>query len=131
MSSRRPSDRQCAHVRPNGQRCQAARQSSSRYCFFHDPVKQAELHVARRVGGINRSRPGAVLPANTPFQSLKNPGDVKRLLSDTINQTLRGIPDPKAASAVGNLCGIYLRAREESDIASMKRAVAELMLQQG
>jgi len=66
-----------------------------------------------RPGGMTRSRPAAVLPADTPDHSLRDTRDVSALLGDSINRLRRGELDPRVANAIGYLAGILLRALEQ------------------
>jgi hypothetical protein len=134
MKSATPVDRICPFVKSNGHRCQARRLASSPF-FFHDPAQIEKRGRARRAGGLTRSRPAAVLPPSTPFRNLEDAMDVKRLLADTINHTLRGTIDPKVANSAGNLCNIFLRAVDVADnaarISAIEKDLEELMSRLG
>ena len=51
----------CEHVKSNGDRCGAYSQHGSRFCFHHDPAKQAERAAARARGGRARATKGRAL----------------------------------------------------------------------
>jgi len=110
------SSRGCEYVKPDGLQCKANAMVGSGYCYFHHPLKVEERAVARRAGGIERSRQAAVLPLDTPDRSLATAGDVVALLAATVNDVLRGQLDPKVANAVGYLSGLLLKAQERSDL---------------
>ena len=88
---------------------------SNGYCFTHDPNRTAERQAARRAGGVQRAGQiaRAVLDeAGNEGPELKTANDILSLLSETIHQTRTGKLDQKLALAVGQLCGIALRALE-------------------
>ena len=96
-------------------------------CVFHDPARAAEGQRARRIGGVNRSRPAVVLPSDTPDHSLASPKDVSDLLAQSINQLRRGELDPRIANAVGYLSTVLLRALEQGPLEE-RMAKLEAML---
>ena len=105
--------KKCEFRRKDGKRCDANAQAGKNSCVFHDPAKAAEGHRARRAGGINRSRPAAVLPTEIPDNPLHSTQDVATLLAASINQVRRGQLDPRVANATGYLAGILLKALEQ------------------
>jgi len=54
-----------------------------------------------------------------------------KLLSRTVNQTLRGEIDPKVANAVGYLSGVILRAREQGEIEERLAKIEEVLKTEG
>src|ERR1035438_2280877 len=96
----------CQFRKKNGSRCGANAQPANGLCVFHDPARAADVRSARRAGGVNRSRPAAVLPPETPDSPLRNTQEVAMLLGDSINQVRRGQLDPRVANAMGYLAGI-------------------------
>ncbi len=105
--------KKCEFRKKDGERCDANAQAGKNSCVFHDPAKAAQGRRARRVGGINRSRPAAVLPPEIPDKPLHSTQDVASLLADSINQVRRGQIDPRVANATGYLAGILLKALEQ------------------
>jgi hypothetical protein len=83
---------------------------------IHDPDSALEREIARKNGGKERSRRGAVLPAHTPDRLLAKASDVSALLAETINQVRRGEVDPRISNAIGYLAGILLKAKEKDEI---------------
>jgi hypothetical protein len=118
-----PSDRQCAHVKPGGARCQARPVAGSDLCFFHDPATAEKRAEARKKGGQTRNKPAATLPPETADLELESVPDVVRLLGRTINDVRKGVVDAKVANAVGYLGSVLLRALEGSELTGQ---VAEL-----
>jgi hypothetical protein len=57
-------------------RCGANAQLANGLCVLHDPARAGDGRRARRAGGITRSRPAVVLPADTPDHPLGNTTDV-------------------------------------------------------
>ena len=105
---------QCDATTREGNRCRARARRSSRFCFFHDPECTNERHSAAKAGGIERSRPANVLPADTPQIPLQSAADVIALLGETIHHVRCGRLDPRISNAVGYLASILLRAMEQS-----------------
>ena len=95
--------------------CKANAQSSSEFCFFHDPALDEERAAARKAGGIARTRK-ITLPANVPARPLHTAVDVAELLGETINQVRRGEIDLRISNAIGYLSGILLSAIERSSL---------------
>ena len=91
----------CKALKKNGTECAADAQVGSDVCVFHDPTKTAEVHRARRAGGLRRSRPAAVLPRQTPDHPLRNTTEVSAFLAKSINQVLRGALDPRVVTLSG------------------------------
>src|SRR5260370_4935813 len=100
----------CCYKRDNGTQYKAHAQTANEYCFFHDPALQAERTAAQRAGGIastSKRAPATVKPLQTP-------ADVVELLSDTINQVLRGEIDPAIAYSIGHLAIVLLLTMEDT-----------------
>jgi len=107
---------QCRQFKADGSRCRANAQSSSDFCFFHDPATADERDAARIHGGQERSRKAAVLPEDTPNARLTSAADITGLLSETINQVHRGELGPHVSNAVGCLAGILLKAKQQDEV---------------
>lgn len=105
--------KKCMSRKKEGARCRADAQPGKDICIFHDPAKADDGRLARRTGGVNRSRPAAVLPPNTPNHSLSRAADVSSLLADSINHVRRGELDPRIATTIGYLASIQLRSLEQ------------------
>jgi hypothetical protein len=100
----------CAQLKRGGARCGAKALLGSPFCFFHDPAAaQARAAASKRGGEHNRA---AVLPSATPDFPLNSATDAAALLSQTINQVLRGRINPRIANAVGYLLTVQLKALE-------------------
>jgi hypothetical protein len=84
--------------------------------FFHDPESAPEREAARILGGKERSRKAAVLPADTPNTPLTSAADVTALLAETINQVRRGEIDAYIANSVGQLAQILLKAKQQYEL---------------
>jgi hypothetical protein len=91
-------------------------QTGMNVCVFRDPARATDGQRARRAGGVNRRRPAAVLPADTPDYPLTTPKDVSGLLAQSINQLRRGELDPKVANCVGHLSGVLLHSIEKGSV---------------
>lgn len=117
----------CAGTTAPGMPCLAAVQTGSRFCYFHDPAKAEERGTARRMGGRQRSRPAAVLDAETPAKEIGCVADVRDLLSETIHQVRTGAIDPKVANCVGYLSGVLLKALEVGELEDRVRALESIV----
>jgi len=103
----------CQHISKIGARCQADPQTGKDYCFFHDPDQKKKQAEARRQGGEARSRqtePEITLPPNLSILPLKNAGDVRLLMAETINHLRCRQMDLRFVRTIGYLAGIELRA---------------------
>jgi hypothetical protein len=106
----------CKFRKKDGKPCGADAQSGKTMCIFHDPTRAADGRRARRMGGINRSRTAAVLPADMPDNPLRNTQDISALLAESINQVRRGQLDPRVANSVGHLASILLGALQQGPL---------------
>jgi hypothetical protein len=120
----------CRATNSKGQPCKSRVMNSSRYCFFHDPKRQAERRAAQSRGGKNslaRERPGQL---DLPDVSLKSAHDVLDLVSDTISRLRRGEMDRAVCSTVGYLCQVVLKSIEQSEFEDrLDKIERELALQ--
>jgi hypothetical protein len=86
----------CGRTR-DGAPCQARALPGSTLCVFHDPAKAEARAAGRRQGGKTRSKPAAVLPADTPDVELGTPPDVAAFLGRTISEAVAGSADGNLA----------------------------------
>jgi len=105
--------KKCEFPKKDGTTCGANAQLGKALCVFHDPAKEADRQRARRAGGLTRSMPPQVVPAESPDVQLTSSKDVAVLLSESISQTLRGELDPRVANTIGFLSGVFLKALEQ------------------
>jgi hypothetical protein len=103
----------CKFCKTDGSQCRANAQPDNGLCVFHDPAKAADVEKARRAGGISRSSPARVLPADALDLALDSSKDVASLLAETISQVRRGQLDPRIANTIGYLSVIHLKALEQ------------------
>lgn len=89
--------------------------SGSRYCFFHDPKRQAERRAAQSKGGKNALARKCSEPLDLPDVSLTSARDVLGLVSDTISRLRRSEMDRTVCSTVGYLCQTVLKPIEQSE----------------
>lgn len=115
MNSSPSNGTRCQEIKPDGQQCRANAMTDSDRCFFHDPDTAQEREAARRAGGIERSRPAAMLPPDTPDRPLRNKREVADFLRDMINMIVRGQLDPKIGYIVSNLTTLYTKTLFEAD----------------
>ena len=112
-----------------GVRCRARRIENSDFCYFHDPAKAKERQSAQRAGGL-KNRP-IVLPRSVPDAPLKDMGDIRYLVADTINQVRRGEIDPKVANSVGYLAGILIKAWDRGEFEARLKALESAVKPRG
>jgi hypothetical protein len=113
----------------DGTPCRALTLPGKTACAFHDPALVEQRAAGRRLGGKVRSRPAAVLPANTPDAPLATVQDVAAFLGQVINLVRTGRIAVSVANSIGLLCGQLLRALEggelEKRIAALEARVEE------
>lgn len=103
----------CKYVNSKGHQCKANALHGSLFCFFHDPQKKMEQQAARHKGGKQGKR--AVLE-NAENIRITKPGDVIRLLNQTINQVRRGDLDHKVANSVAYLSNVLVKTWEGEEL---------------
>jgi hypothetical protein len=106
----------CNHTKPDGTRCRANALPGKTRCTFHDPDLADQRAQGRRQGGVNRSKPAATLPPDTPDLSLKSVEDVVKALATTFNAVRTGRLDARVGNCLGVLAGVLLKAIEGSDL---------------
>ena len=100
----------CEVQKTDGKQCGANAQRDKEVCVFHDAARAAAGRRARRLGGLNRNRPAAVLALDTPDISLTSTREVCLFLGESINQVRRGQLDGRIANTIGYLANILLGA---------------------
>ena len=90
----------CSGIKADGGRCRAQAMHGSAWCIGHDPDKAEARRLRASKGGKRggRGRPQAEL------------SDVKRRLSDLVNDVLEGRTDRGDAAVAGQLLNTYIRA---------------------
>ncbi len=106
--------RLCKASKSDGSKCEVAALADSEFCFFHDPSKTTDRKAAQSLGGHgNRMK---TLDPRGPDVKIQNSADIIALLSETINQVLKGVIDPRVANAVGYLANIAIKAQEQNEL---------------
>jgi hypothetical protein len=108
----------CKAVRKNGLPCQAPAGASG-FCFGHDP----ELAEARRAG----SRRGGQHKTTERRAEKLMPGglaQIAEILRHTIAGTLQDRIDPRKATAVASLSGVYVRCYQVSVVEAEQAELA-------
>jgi hypothetical protein len=119
--------RRCKHQNKDGTPCRTPARPGKSCCWVHDPDLAANRAEGRRRGGRARSRPAAVLPADTPDLPLKTTADVRAFLGVTINQVRRGELDAKVGNCLGMLAGVLSRAIEGGEMEQRMAAVEAVL----
>ena len=91
---------QCAGIKRDGGRCAVVVGPGQSHCYAHDPGRAEERRRNASRGGKRggRGRPQAEL------------SDVKRRLSDLVDDVLEGRKDRGDAAVAGQLLNTYIRA---------------------
>jgi len=104
-----PPERRCQALTADGKPCRWP--TNSRVCFQHDPGREAERGLAKRLGGFIATKARA-LPLQTPPPSLEDPAALRRLIGDTIHQVRTGMLHPSIANSVFLGVGQVLKLAE-------------------
>ena len=90
----------CSGIKADGGRCRAQAMRNSEWCIGHHPDKAQARRLRASKGGKRggQGRPQAEL------------SDVKRRLSDLVNDVLEGRTDRGDAAVAGQLLNTYIRA---------------------
>src|SRR5438046_2617632 len=121
---------QCSGTTRAGTPCAAVALPGSALCLFHDPARAAQRAAGRQRGGKARSRPAAVLPADTPDLPLDSVQDVVKLLGATINEVRRGRLDAKVGNTISCLSSTLLKALQDADLERRLSALEQRLAQQ-
>ena len=73
--------------------------TNSRFCYQHDPEREEERGLSKRLGGFVATKARA-LPAQTPPPSLEDPAGLRQLIGETIHQVRTGMLHPTVANSV-------------------------------
>ena len=96
----------CQARRKNGEPC-TGRALASGYCFAHDPALATKRRAAYAQGGRhkkNERRAEKLMPSGL--------AQIAEVLKATIAGTLQDRIDPRRATAVAALCGVYVRCHQ-------------------
>jgi len=104
----------CGATTLDGKPCSSKAQEGSRFCFSHDPAKSEERRAAQSKGGkANRLK---TLGPDVPDLKVQDSQDIKKLLSQTIDQVRKGQIDPRVGYAIAYLSSLMLKASEKSEL---------------
>ena len=96
LSMIRP-ERRCRALTADGKPCRWP--TNSQFCFQHDPEREEERGLSKRLGGFVATKARA-LPAQTPPPSLEDPASLRQLIGMTIHQVRTGAIHPSIANSV-------------------------------
>lgn len=101
----------CKHTKADGVQCGAWAINGSDFCFSHEPSKAEAKQLAVRAGGM-----ASLAAAGRHLQlkpvTLEAAEDIKKLVATLVNEVRQDAIDPRAASCIGYLAGIFLKAHE-------------------
>ena len=106
----------CRSKKRDGSPCPNRPRPGKPTCFVHDPELAERRAEGRRRGGVNRSKPSATLPPETPDLPLKTVADVAAALAVTMNQVRTGRLAVNVGNCLGVLAGVLLKALEGGDV---------------
>src|SRR5262245_58936277 len=106
----------CGHKKRDGGPCPNPARPGKRTCWVHDPELAVVRAEGRQRGGVNRSKPTATLPPDSPDLPLKTVADVVAVLGQTINQVRTGRLAVNVGNCLGVLAVVLLKAIEGSDL---------------
>ena len=118
----------CSGIKADGGRCRAQAMRASEWCIGHDPDQVEARRRRASKGGKRggRGRPQAEL------------SDVKRRLSDLVDDVLEGRKDRGDAAVAGQLLNTYIRAvgvelkvREQQEIVERLEELEEGLRHRG
>jgi hypothetical protein len=119
-------NKQCAHLKGDGTRCKTFAVNGSEFCFSHDPGSREKKALAVRKGGEARWVEWCLDPVK-----IEEARDIKKLLATLINEVRQGDIPPQAASCIGYLSGVYLKAGEIGDLEERLTRIERFMEAQG
>ncbi len=111
----------CAATRRDGQPCAAPAQAGSRWCFTHDPAKDAERRAAREKGGQNKAT--AIRAEHLPLPNYLKP--VLGAVLAAIRDVRAGTLTPAQASAIASLAGAAVRVVSAGQLEERLQALEE------
>jgi hypothetical protein len=106
---------QCRALKPDGTPCQRIVGVSSRYCFGHDPLRQAERNR-------NASRAGRARRRGRKSDEF---GELRAMLAKTTEKVLDGTLPPKIGTTAAQLLQARLRLIEIEHRVHDQRALEE------
>lgn len=123
MNEANRSNRICAGTRADGSPCTARVMGAGRYCFAHDPAREADREAARAKGGQNRS---AAARANALIPATLRP--VLYGLLEAFEEVKAGTRDPRTGTALATIasaiCRVYTAGTLEERVAALEAAQA-------
>lgn len=122
----------CAAQLEDETKCKAPAMKGRRFCFFHDPEKEAHRAEARLAGGKQRARDrertaprGRILPGADPV-TLATKEDAQALIRLTIDQMRRGELDAGIAHQIGYLANLFLHSLTEDEAEARIKRLEEM-----
>jgi len=116
----------CQATTRTGEPCKAPPLHGDRFCFHHSPERAKERADARRRGGLSLHY-GNAGKGEGPEASIREVGDVLRLLETAARDVLSRKPSVQRARALVYLSGAALKALETADLEERIRALEHRM----
>jgi len=108
--------------------CKAHPLRDADYCYQHAPERAQERREARSRGGKTRSAPKVLKDANFKLITI---GDVKKLLGEIANASLRGDIDISRARTVGYLASLIITCIKDHDLEKRMEKIEEILKSKG
>jgi hypothetical protein len=117
----------CEYIKDDGQQCGGFAVDGSVYCINHEPeMKETKLEAVRKGGASENHQ---YLDIKLCPLSIKRSSDVVEAVIQTINELREGKMSPKAASTIGYLLGIALKAFEQTDLTNRVQVIERVILE--
>jgi len=108
--------------------CKAHPLRDSDYCYQHDPKRIKERTAARARGGRTSMAPKTL--ANADYK-LKTISEVKIMLRDITNASLRGDIDLNRAKTAGYLASLIITCLKDYDLEKRMEKIEEILKNKG
>lgn len=124
MKTNTATRRACAHIKDDGQQCGAGAMKNSRFCFFHDPEKEAERAAARRRGGKARhGQPSTNAIQQPESAALDTPGAMLAALEYAYREAMHLDQSPAKADAIAGIVAAAAKVYEVGALAARIEAL--------
>ena len=118
-------DRRCAFLLKNGQRCRMPHLKNSPFCWVHSPERLGDAQEARRLGGLRRKREATVSGAYQ-FDSLTYVAGIRRLIEVAVIDTLAMENSISRSRTLAYLAQVALHTLEVGALEERISALEEL-----
>ena len=104
--------------------CKAHPLKNGDYCFAHDPARQAERKAEQSRGGKSSMAPKTMPDADYKLNTIT---DVKKMLGEITNASLRGDIDINRARTAGYLASLIISCIKDYDLEKRMEKIEEIL----